>query len=89
MLFFLSFFLSCCLCGGVKVGFSFVKERGFVGMNTVTKMGMNTVTKFCFISLQLFFLVALSFLVNFRIYVTIGYLLLRFLYLIVMLVVFF
>jgi hypothetical protein len=39
MLFF-SFFLSCCLRGGVKAGFSFVKERGFVGMNTVTKMGL-------------------------------------------------
>jgi len=35
--FFLSFLLSA---WGVKFGFSFVKERGFVGMNTVTKIGL-------------------------------------------------
>jgi hypothetical protein len=57
-------------------------------MNTVTKIGLwgwtLSLNSVLFLSGYDFFLVALSFLVNFRIYVTIGYLLLRFLYLIVM-----
>jgi hypothetical protein len=61
-------------------------------MNTVTKMGLwgwtLSLNSVLFLSSYDFFLIALSFLVNFRIYVTIGYLLLRFLYLVAMLVVF-